>query len=149
MNHRDGFKIKHPKPVCIGTGLVALDVIINGNSKASPRFFAGGSCGNVLTILSYLGWKSYPIANLADDVPAREVLRDMERWKVNTDLISRNGSGSTPIIVERLGTNQKGIPWHRFEWICPNCGSWLPKHKPVPAQSVAQIAKKMPKANVF
>ncbi len=149
MNHRDCFKIKHPKLVCIGTGLVALDVIINGNSKASPRLFAGGSCGNILTILSYLGWESYPIANLADDMQARKVLRDMKRWKVNTGLISLNGSGSTPIIVERLGTNPKGIPWHRFEWTCPTCGSWLPKYKPVPAQSVAQIAKKMPKANVF
>ncbi len=149
MNHRDWFKIKHPKPVCIGTGLVALDVIINGNPKASPRLFAGGSCGNILTILSYLGWKSYPIANLADDIPAREVLKDMKRWKVNTGLISRNGSGRTPIIVEKLGTNPRGIPWHRFEWVCPTCGSWLPKHKPVPAQSVAKIAKKMPKANVF
>lgn len=149
MNHRDWFKINHPKPVCIGTGLVTLDVIINGNSKASPRLFAGGSCGNVLTILSYLGWKSYPIANLADDIPAKKVLKDMKRWKVNTGLLSLNGSGRTPIIVEKLGTNPKGVPWHRFEWTCPTCGSWLPKHKPVPAQSVAQIAKKMPKADVF
>jgi fructokinase len=146
---KEWFKIKHPRPTCVGTGLVALDIVINGKPKSLPRLQAGGSCGNVLSILSYLGWKSYPFARLGDDVAGMELLRDMERWGVKTRLISRNGTGSTPIIVERIGTNRSGVPWHRFEWICPNCGSWLPKHKAVLAKDIKQGSRKMPRSQVF
>jgi fructokinase len=146
---KEWFKIKYPKPTCIGTGLVALDVVINGNPDLPPMLRAGGSCGNVLTILSYLGWKSYPFARLRDDVAAVEVLQDMGKWGVKTRLISRNGTGSTPIIVERIGTNQRGVPWHRFEWVCPNCGSWLPKHKAVLAKDVKRDGKRLPRSQVF
>lgn len=149
VNYREWFKLRNPKPVCTGVGLVALDVVINGNLRSSPRLQAGGSCGNVLIILSYLGWESYPLARLGGDVAAKELLRDMEKWEVKTCLIFRNDAGSTPIIVERIGTSLGGIPWHRFEWACPNCGSWLPKHKPVLASNIGQITNEMPQSQVF
>src|SRR5688572_915015 len=76
-----------PRPVCIGSGFVALDLIINENSKTKPKFYLGGSCGNVLTILSYLGWKSYPICRLGDDITAKRILQDMNAWQINTDFI--------------------------------------------------------------
>jgi fructokinase len=149
MNHKEWFKFKHSKPVCIGTGLVALDVVINGDPNSPPKLWTGGSCGNVLTILSYLGWKSYPLARLRDDVAAEELLKDLERWKVRTILISRNDSGSTPIIIEKIGTNRSGIAWHRFEWVCPNCGSWFPRYKPVLARDIGQISMRIPQSQVF
>ena len=149
MNFRDRLKLKHPKPVCVGTGLIVLDIVINGKPKSSPRFWAGGSCGNVLTILSYLGWESYPIARLGNDRAAGKLLRDMKKWRVKTRLISLNRSDSTPIIIEKLGTSPSGTPWHRFEWTCPNCGSWLPRYKPVLARDVEKISKKIPESQVF
>ncbi|MCL6447907.1 MAG: carbohydrate kinase [Armatimonadetes bacterium] len=143
------FENKKPKPVCVGTGLVALDVVINGSPGSPPKLWAGGSCGNVLTILSYLGWKTYPIARLGDDVAAAELLKDMRRWKVKTNLISLDKSNNTPIIVEKIGVSRSGMAWHRFEWICPNCGSWLPKYKPVLVKDLESIYKKMTKPQVF
>jgi len=149
MIHKELFKIRHPKPVCVGAGLVALDVVINGDPKSPPKLWTGGSCGNVLTILSYLGWKSYPLARLKDDVAAEELVKDLKKWKVRTSLISRNGSGNTPIIIEKIGTRRSGVPWHRFEWVCPNCGSWFPKYKPVLARDIGKISMRIPQSQVF
>ena len=49
------------KPTVVGTGLVALDVVVSGDDV---KYFAGGTCGNVLTCLSYLGWDAKPVARL-------------------------------------------------------------------------------------
>src|SRR4030043_1831428 len=149
MNHKEWFKIKTPNPVCIGAGLIVLDVVINGDPKSPPKLWTGGSCGNVLTILSYLGWKSYPLARLRDDVAAEELVKDLKKWKVRTSLISRNGSGNTPIIIEKIGTRRSGVPWHRFEWVCPNCGSWFPRYKPILARDIGQIGIRIPRSQVF
>ena len=65
----------HEIPICIGTGLIALDVIYTTDKK--PNFLAGGSCGNVLTILSYLGWKSLPIARLGNDAEGKRIVEDL------------------------------------------------------------------------
>src|SRR5689334_15732613 len=55
------------RPEVFGTGLVALDVVITGSDHQRPLFRAGGTCGNVLTILSHLGWKACPVARLNGD----------------------------------------------------------------------------------
>jgi fructokinase len=110
---------------------------------------AGGSCGNVLTILSLLGWTSYPIARLRDDSAADLLLEDIERWGVKSSLISRGPSGSTPIIVERIHLGRNGHTWHHFEWTCPTCGAWLPRFRPVLATQVPAIVGKAPKPRVF
>ena len=68
--------------VCIGTGLLALDVILNGSPTTPPKFNAGGSCGNVLTILSFLDWSIFPIARLADNKASIELLNDLNNWNV-------------------------------------------------------------------
>jgi fructokinase len=41
----------------MGTGLVALDLVVSNDNSVPPRYYAGGTCGNVLTILSFLGWE--------------------------------------------------------------------------------------------
>jgi fructokinase len=67
------------KPVCIGSGLVALDVVISNNPSVPNQFLAGGSCGNVITILSYLGWDCYPIARLSNNVAGDILIHDLLR----------------------------------------------------------------------
>ena len=56
MSRKCLFALAEQRPVVVGTGLVALDVVINSDVHRPPRLWAGGTCGNVLTILSYLGW---------------------------------------------------------------------------------------------
>ena len=36
------------QPLAVGTGLVALDVVITEGSDQPARYWAGGTCGNVL-----------------------------------------------------------------------------------------------------
>jgi sugar/nucleoside kinase (ribokinase family) len=136
-------------PICTGTGLLALDVILNNNLNAPPKLHAGGSCGNVLTILSYLGWKSFPIARLAKDDASNELISDLQRWRVNTGLIFQKKEGSTPIIIHRILKDREGKPKHKFEFRNPTTGAWLPGYKPVIAKDVAEITKNHPKADVF
>lgn len=140
---------EHPRPICVGTGLIALDMVINGDSKLQPKFWAGGSCGNVITILSYLGWGSYALARFKDDHIAAEVIQDMEKWGVQTHLIRRDSDGSTPVVVERIVIDQNGTPRHNFQTSCPYCGSKLPKYKPLLIRQTTDIVEKMPKPQVF
>ncbi len=86
------------KSICIGTGLVALDIILNGNPQTPPKFSIGGSCGNVLTILSFLDWSSFPIVRLDNKPGSIKLIRELKKWGVKTNLISRSSDGSTPII---------------------------------------------------
>ena len=93
--------VEAKKPRAFGTGLVALDVVINVNSEETPGLFAGGSCGNVLTILSYLGWSSSPISRLRSGPAADRVVSDLKSWNVGTKFVTLEEDGSTPIIIQR------------------------------------------------
>lgn len=145
----DLWSSKSPSPTCVGTGLVALDVVVHDDLTADPKLWAGGSCGNVMSILSYLGWDSYPIARLKNDTAAELLLADLSRCGVKTDLIERSESGSTPVVVEKLGMSRKGTPSHKFEWTCPRCGVWLPRFRPVLERATEALRASMPKPQVF
>jgi len=140
---------EYTKLLCVGTGLIALDMIIEESNNMNIEFLAGGSCGNVLTILSYLGWESYPIAYLGEDAAAEKILSDLELWKVNTNFLYKCKKGNTPIIIEKFGINKKGKSWHRFEWNCPFCGVRFPKYKSIPLKEIREISEETPKSEVF
>jgi sugar/nucleoside kinase (ribokinase family) len=119
------------KSVCYGAGLLALDVILNG-SPESPAFLnAGGSCGNVLAILAYLGWETSPVARLAKDKASVELIKDLAFWNVRDEYIQQVPDGSTPIIIHRVLKDKHGNPKHKFEFKDPESGKWLPQYKPV------------------
>ena len=132
------------KNVCVGTGLVALDVVLNGKPETPAKLFAGGSCGNVLTILSFLGWNSFPIARFADNQATHEIEIDFKRWNVNTSLISKTETGSTPIIIHRILKDSQGRARHRFEFKDPASGKWLPSYKSVLHKEIDTIIEKQP-----
>lgn len=141
--------LKNP-PVCVGSGFVALDLIFVGNDRRRPSFtFAGGSCGNVLTILSYLGWDSVPVIRLKNNREARKLVADLEKWSVDTTFVRRERSGITPVVVQRICTAINGDPYHRFEWKCPTNGTWLPRYRPLPRHLAVEVSTQLPKPRVF
>lgn len=132
-------KNKSPEAVCFGTGLVALDIILNGNPNSQPKIHLGGSCGNVLAILSFMGWKSYPIARLSSKPASNFLLSDFKKNFIKTDLITLSEDGSTPIIIHRILKESNGNPKHRYEFKIPQTNTWLPSYKPVLANKVEEI----------
>jgi sugar/nucleoside kinase (ribokinase family) len=150
MNITNNFDLSDV-PVAVGTGLVALDVVINHTTDASQKVFAGGTCGNVLTILSYLGWLAYPVArmNEDEDEAAKLVLADLKKWGVRTDLCNCLPSGETPIIIQNIRRAKDGKNFHRFSFTCPSCGAWLPGFKAVTIPAVEIVLGKVPRPNVF
>jgi fructokinase len=136
-------------PYALGTGLVALDVVVNLNSQQPPRCYAGGTCGNVLTILSYLGWDSSAISRLSQSPATDLLLADLRGRKVSTKFVTVESTGSTPIIIQRISRSATGEPYHTFSWRCPGCGSYLPGYKPVLVSAAQQLASRLQEPQVF
>jgi fructokinase len=135
--------------VVIGTGLVSLDVVIPDGLAAEPQFLAGGTCGNVLSVLAFLGWQSYPIARLRTDAASKRVATDLRQWGVKLDFVTFDNEGSTPVVIQRIRSGELGEPVHSFSRKCPSCGKFLPWYKAVRVADVASFLERLPKAQVF
>jgi sugar/nucleoside kinase (ribokinase family) len=127
-------------PAVVGSGLLALDIVISEVSRAPTGYWAGGTCGNVLIALCYLGWDSHPVARLRSGAAADRILADLRRWGVSDRFVSTADDGSTPVIVERITRGSGNVPRHSFSWRCPECGSQFPAFKPVLATVAEEIA---------
>lgn len=137
------------RPIAMGAGLVALDVVIS-NRENEARFWVGGSCGNILTILAYFGWQSFPIAYLGKDQASEIMFEDLNKWGVKTNFIFMSDKTATPIIVERIRNRENNsFPTHVFEFKCPFCGSMLPRNRPLPKAVTEMLIDRMPDSNVF
>lgn len=141
-------KTPSTKGIVVGTGLIALDVVIADGSKSDPLLCAGGTCGNVLIALSYLGWDTYPIARLRDDAASKRIREDLSDWRVKLDFVTQSDTGSTPVVVQHIHSPESGRT-HSYSRKCPACGAWLPWYKAVRANAVPELTPRLPKADVF
>jgi fructokinase len=141
--------VESEKPRVFGAGLIALDLVMSANPNLPVQAWAGGTCGNVLSILAFLGWESYPIARMNGDPASERVKADMSRWGVKLDFAGCEPTSHTPIIIEEIRRSRDGSPTHRFSWACPQCGQWLPSFKPVTLQAVESIGDGLNGAQVF
>jgi sugar/nucleoside kinase (ribokinase family) len=137
------------RPRAFGAGLVALDIVISADAEAPMRSYAGGTCGNVMAALAYLGWESFPVARLNEDPAALRVRHDLERWGVRLDYASCRPPADTPIIIQEIRRGRDGAPTHRFSWACPKCGQWLPGFKAVTRVAIEAVADSLPGSTVF
>ncbi|ACB73837.1 PfkB domain protein [Opitutus terrae PB90-1] len=137
-------------PVSVGTGFLALDMLLLGKDRVKANaLYAGGSCGNVLSILAHLEWESYPVARLGTDRMAEDVLSDLERSGVRTDFVLRSDTGATPVVVVRIAERRDGTVGPRFEWKHPASGDWLPSYRPFPKTMAQEMVHGLPEASVF
>lgn len=137
------------RSIVYGTGLIALDLVISSDPSIPIYPWAGGTCGNVLTILSYLGWNAYPIARMNGDSASLRVKEDMNKWGVKLDHAEQTPSASTPIVAQQIVKDKKGNASHKFIWTCPQCGSWLPFFKPITISSANEVLENPRIPNVF
>ena len=137
------------RPKVFGTGLIALDLVVGPDPGTPVRSWAGGTCGNVLSILAYLGWDAYPIARMNDDAASGRVRADMMRWGVHMDWADCPPTAHTPIIVLEIRRTRDGRPDHRFSWSCPRCGTRLPPFKAITVDGVEAVKPALADASVF
>lgn len=122
--------------VCIGCGFVALDIVEGERGHFAA---AGGSCGNVMTILSWLGWSSQPIARLGNDEAGNRIVEELDSEGVDVSRLTRETTITTPIVVQRFVTSKEGSRVHRFSISCPECGAWLPRYRPTTIRQIEGV----------
>lgn len=118
-------------PVCFGSGLISLDILIKGNDIRNLSYYVGGSCGNVMMILSHMGWDSYPIARLSNNKHSSRLVSDLIENGIKIDFITQTKDGSTPIIIQRNLMDKDGNPKHKFELVDPKTGQFFPRFKSI------------------
>jgi sugar/nucleoside kinase (ribokinase family) len=135
------------RPIIIGTGLVVLDVIINNGTKP-PIFHTGGTCGNVLAGLSFLGWKGISVSRAGLDIAGNILLKDLLANGVNTNYITQEKNVSTPRIIEKVKSNGNYVK-HHFLLRCPNCNAYLPRFRSPRIDFINKILISQPTTDVF
>jgi sugar/nucleoside kinase (ribokinase family) len=130
-----------------GSGFIALDIVHGRDGLFAA---AGGSCGNVLTALAWLGWASTPVARLGCDKAGDLVIEDLKSAGANLDLLQRSETVPTPVVIQQFIDDGKGGRRHRFSLVCPECGAWLPRYRSVVLSHAREAVQgEVPKAFYF
>lgn len=117
--------------ICVGAGLITLDILVIENNYRNLSYYVGGSCGNVMMILAFLGWDVFPIARLGKNKNAERLISEFTLNNVNTKYVNMSDTGSTPMIIQKNTTDKYGNPKHRFELVDPVTGKFLPRFKSI------------------
>ena len=145
-------RIIHPLDAqlsCVGSGLVTLDIVVDSESPDQYMARSGGSCGNVMTILAYLGWRTYPITRLGKDHAARVILNDFAHFGVDTTFIIREAAVNTPTIIEDVRNSRSGSRTHSYTLRCPHCGTYLLRYKAISQELTDRVVNEVGQAQVF
>ena len=96
---------------CMGTGNYSFDIIIkteypdgfvvgkrNRSEEKVLKMEIGNTCGNVMTMLPYLGVKSYPVAMLDVSPQGYRMKQDLKAYGADVRFVSNKGSKGTTIL---------------------------------------------------
>lgn len=110
---------KQPNCSIAASGFFALDLVLDSNERLVSKDL-GGSAGNVLAILSTLGWDSFPVAELGRDRAGEELRRRFEELSVNPSFLRSSENVETPVVFQLLEGELGSTP--RYTFSCPSCG---------------------------
>lgn len=149
MPATEGLQKATASPVVVGTGFLPLDLVYRDDKPERLNAFAGGTCGNVLSILGFLGWTGYPVARHDNSQIADLIRSDLSNWNVRGDFLNLDPTVFPPVVVQRIFSRRRGMKTHSFAWNCPGCGAPLPTYKPILAKSIPEVAPRLPRASAF
>ncbi len=129
----------------LGAGLVCLDII---KERSTTFYLNGGTCGNVITALSILGWNSSVIINNYTDKAGEIINRNLNYTGVK-QIKAGNRRYCAPRVIEELVRDNYKYINHRFFTTCPECGKKLPSVKPVSKNFVNTISNLVEDFDVF
>lgn len=135
---RIDLKLEKPKRKsrAMGSGFVALDMI---EGDRHQTFATGGTCGNVLAILAWLGWTSEPVARLGCDAAGEFIAEELRALGVDLRYVRYDAKTATPIVVQRSVVDKSGQRTHRFTLSCPECGHWLPRFRSIVREQARSV----------
>lgn len=74
----------------------------------------GSNPGNVMCILGWFGWDSYPIALFDDSEEGLKMTSDMKRYGCNTRFVTNTPDGGTNLLKVTHGLDENGNPKRTF-----------------------------------
>ena len=132
----------------IGTGIFNLDIVVKRNYPQWPavRPFedrvvleeVGGTCGNVMSILAWMGWNVRPIACLDDSPEGFKITEDLKRYGCDCQYVSNTPAGGTTILRCTHKKDKDGNHTMSVRAGSPG-GSRFPKRHFLRARDEAQI----------
>lgn len=135
-------------PHVVGTGLLALDLIVQHDADGQRLSASGGgTCGNVLAILARLGWEASWLGAMAHSPPGRMLLEEMQRGGVQT--LTSPDDVPAPIFAHHIRTCGDGHVNHWFSDACPVCARRLPGYSRPSDTWLRNQARRVIVADVF
>ena len=113
---------------CMGTGNFSFDIItqleypngfvVGKRNKSEEKILTmeiGNTCGNVMTMLPYLGVKTFPVAKLDMSPQGYQMKRDMKGYGADVRFVSNTLSGGTTVLrcVHKLDMDGKPTMGHK------------------------------------
>lgn len=115
------------KLTCLGVGTFPLDNLQEKNGKDVKTIYqhVGGTCGNVMSILAWMGWHTLPAARLDDSETGLLIKSDLESYGCDTRFVSNTPDGGTTILDIIHKTGRDGKPKTTFMAHSPRGGRFV------------------------
>lgn len=97
---------------CLGAGTFPLDNLMVKHADGVVEHInqhVGGTCGNVMSILAWMGWHTLPAARLDDSEAGLLIKADLESYGCDTCYLTNTPDGGTTIldIIHKTGRDGK------------------------------------------
>ena len=96
------------KKTIIGSGIYNLDTIVVRDYPEWPRLRpftdnvvleeVGGTCGNVMSILAWMGWDARPLACLDNSPEGLKITEDLKRYGCDCRYVTNTPGGGTTLL---------------------------------------------------
>ena len=115
------------KLTCLGVGTFPLDNLQEKNGKDVKTIYqhVGGTCGNVMSILAWMGWHTLPAARLDNSETGLLIKADLESYGCDTRLVSNTPDGGTTILDIIHKTGRDGKPKTAYMAHSPRGGRFV------------------------
>ena len=90
----------------LGTGIFNWDCIFSDKQFVLAE--AGGTCGNVMCMLSHMGWESYPVVNLDRSEEGLGVTESLRNYGCDCRFVTNTDEGGTTILTIKHGLDKNG-----------------------------------------
>ena len=115
------------KLTCLGAGTFPLDNLQKKTGKDIKTIYqhVGGTCGNVMSILAWMGWHTLPAARLDNSETGLLIKADLESYGCDTRLVSNTLDGGTTILDIIHKTGRDGKPKTAYMAHSPRGGRFV------------------------